>query len=1165
MTPHHAIRNWHLRILFALPLYVFGTIVLSALAQREAVPDRSEPVDFNWDVRPILSENCFRCHGLDEKNRKANLRLDIAEGAYAPLRRPSAHAVVPGQPDASELIKRITADSAAVRMPPSSTGKVLTPEQVRILTRWIQQGAEYKPHWSFIPPHLSAVPPVNAVSRPVTDIDRFIVAKLQRASMALAPEADKETLINRVALTLTGLPPTLAEVDAFLRDTRPNAYEQLVDRLLASSAYAEHMAEQWLNMARFSESDGFLDDLHDRLVWPYRDWVIKAFNENMAFDRFSTWQIAGDLLPNHTKEQTLATAFLRLGKRTTENGAIDEEYRVEYAVERANLIGVGYLAMTVGCARCHDHKYDPIPTKEFYALTGFFNSVDEPGFYAPGRTGVTPGPTLTWTDARTESTLQNLGAQITATQKLFDAARAAATQHLRTQADELAANHDERAKSLQASIDSATLAHYPFEQTMPVPDDKLPTSRPLNRPAPLPLAPETLAPNQRNSSPLERAAARKSGVATDGRPQGGTPVEQGAAEQTTPIRRNARRAATLPASVVRSELLWTPSVAGGAAPAYVQSPILKPGVKGNAFYFDDINRGILAEGVGQFERTQPFSVDLWIRAAAVYDDSTVFNHLENDYSGGAGYALNLEKNHLRFSMLHSRAGNLIRVRTQQAVQVDTWTHVAVTYDGSSKARGVTIYLDGVAAAVDVLSDTLTRTIYANGGGSVGDEFLGFAFGQRFRTKTMKDGAIDELRLFSKALTPAEVKFIDCQMRGTDAAYTRDELLDALVTEAPEVKTAQIRLKSARDAENELISIQPEIMVMGDTPVPRQTYVLRRGQYDDHGEGVQPQALDAILAWKSDLPRDRRGLAAWLFDPQNPLTARVFVNRIWQMHFGRGLVETSEDFGSQGSIPTHPELLDYLAKSFIDSRWDVKRLQKMVVMSMTYRQRSDVTPEMQQKDPRNTLIERFPRMRMPAELIRDNALVASGLLVQKVGGRSVYPYEPPGIWDGFAAYVYPDRSKVPNDDNHRRALYSFVKRNAPDPALAVFDFPDRGVISVRRATSNTPLQALVLLNDPQFLEAYRAIAREIVRTETTTDGRLVRVFRIATRRPPTADELGVLRPYYDEQVKEFSGDAGKATKLTGPDRAGERPAHAELAALINVVTVVFNSPDAYTLR
>jgi len=1113
--------------------------------QTAASPAQADqPVDFNWDIRPILSDYCFRCHGPDGGNRRANLRLDTAEGAYAALRRANTFAIVPGHPEESEVMRRITASTAAQRMPPASTNKTLQPEQIELIRKWIAQGAVYKPHWAFIAPGKPAVPQ-ESQQRQFTDVDRFVLSRLRREGLALSPRADRETLINRVTLTLTGLPPTLDEVDAFVADTSPDAYAKLVERLLASPAYGEHMGSYWLNIARYSESDGFLDDLHDRLFWPYRDWVIGAFNRNMPFDQFGTWQLAGDLMPSHTKEQRLATAFLRIGKRTTENGAIDEEYRVEYAVDRAVTVGVGFLGLTVGCARCHDHKYDPIPTRDFYSLTGFFNSTDEPGYYAMGRFGVTPGPTLAWTDASTEARIAELQQAVEARQAEFTRVRTAAVQAALPRADTLLTNPQALAAALRQAAERGLVGHYPFEQATDVPDDKVPVSRPSLRPSPPPLAPETLA------------GGRGFGPGPGGQGGGVPGGNQGQGRGPRP----------LPSSLVREALRWSPAVAGEGEPAYLQAPILREGVRGNAFYFDDNNRGLLGQNVGQFERTQPFSVDLWLRAAAVYDDSTVFNHQENDQVGNAGYALHLEKNRLRFSLMHSRAGNTIRVLAKEPIPVNVWTHVTVTYDGSSKARGVVLYVNGAPIEVEVQSDNLTRTSYVNGGGTLGDEFLGFSFGRRFRMTTMKDGALDELRVYRKVLTRAEVKFLQGEGTGPMPVPTRQELAETLAADDATVTASLQALLQARDAENQLVSVQPQIMVMGDTPTPRPTHVLVRGEYTNRGEQVPVRGLDQVFKWDPALPANRLGLARWLFDAQNPLTARVFVNRMWQMHFGRGLVETSEDFGAQGSVPTHPELLDHLAVSFVESGWDVKRLHRTIVMSETYQQQSVIQDEHLAKDPRNLLLGRYPRVRMPAELVRDSALAVSGLLKTEVGGPSVYPYQPPTIWDGFSVYVYPDEDKVPVDSNHRRSMYSFIKRNAPHPAMAAFDMPDRGQTTVRRNLSNTPLQALVLLDDPQYLEAYRVLAAGVLRNTAEPEAQVRQVFRLATRRQPRADELRLLREYLDRQLARYRGDPTSAQRLIGVGRAPQDPQvdPVALAALMNVTTVVMNTPDAYSLR
>jgi hypothetical protein len=1193
---------------------LFASAVLLGSAQQPSPSPPASPspaanrIDYNWDVRPILAENCFQCHGPDEKARRANLRLDQREGATRVLNaNPGRRAIVPGDPAGSELLKRVTQPNVAARMPPAVTNKTLSPEAIDILRRWIAEGAEYKPHWSFIPPQKPPVPRVTVAGRRLTDIDAFIVQRLQRDGLTFSAEADKETVINRVSLILTGLPPTLAEVDAFLKDTSPTAYEKVVDRLLASPAYGEHMAAYWGDLSRYSESDGFLDDYHDRLFWPYRDWVISAFNQNMPFDRFGTWQVAGDLLPGRTaaqkKEQTLATAFLRVGKRTTENGAIDEEYRVEYAVDRTNTIGTAFLGLTVGCARCHDHKYDPISQKDFYSLSGFFNSTDEPGFYAPGRTGITAGPTLPWTDAATDAKIAAAEARIAEQEKAYAAAVAAARRAASMKAASLLSTPTEVAALVRQSLQQAVVAHYPFEATEPVPDDKLPQSKPGNRrPAPPALAPETVSrfgfggpPPAAPPSPVQPQstadAAQRPAPAgrASGPPAGGTqnqnPGVRGRGTNETrqdgrpvelrdlvpdrgeltgeELQQVVRRVRTLPADFVRDALRFSPSGTPGAPPAVLEAPTLNDGVKGSAFFFDDNNRGVLGDGVGDYDRFQAFSIDLWVLPNQVYEDATVFNHREDNNTGNAGYQLQLDKNHLQFDVQHSRAGNMIRVVSRAPLPLKQWSRVTVTYDGSSKAEGVALYVNGAHVDVDVVSDNLTRTIKPNGGGLFGGEFLGIMFGRRFRFTPMKDGAIDEFRVFDRALTPLEVRFLDEEVgRPAPQPTSADEVEAVLVANDPQVVAAAKELSSVRGEHNQIVSVVPQLPVMGDTLKPRPTYLLIRGVYSDHGEEVQPQGLTQIFAWDASLPRNRIGLARWLFDPKHPLTSRVFVNRMWQRVFGRGLVETSEDFGAQGAIPSHPELLDWLAVSFVDSGWNVKGLMKQFVMSAAFRQSSVIDDA--KKDPRNVLLARFTRVRMPAEMVRDQALAASGLLVRTVGGKSVYPYQPDAIWDGLVLYSYPAADTIPADSHHRRTLYSFIKRNAPHPAMANFDMPDRGTSVVRRQTSNTPLQALVLLDDPQYVEAYRALAANVLRGSADPAAHVRTVFRLATRRHPTVDETGRLRRYYDAQLTRYANGAAPLLK-NGVTPMPEGLDPVRLAALTNLTAVIMNTPDAYTLR
>jgi hypothetical protein len=571
--------------------------------------------------------------------------------------------------------------------------------------------------------------------------------------------------------------------------------------------------------------------------------------------------------------------------------------------------------------------------------------------------------------------------------------------------------------------------------------------------------------------------------------------------------------------------------------------------------------------VGYFERTQPFSFDLWIYAAKEYENSQVINHRDDDNSGGAGYKLNLEKNHLSFFMMHSWPYNMLHIVSKQQVPVKEWTHVTISYDGSSRAAGLNLYVNGKTADVEVDRDNLTESILPRLIGAVFNRFVGLEFGRRFREVTLKDGGIDEIRFFNKALTPLEVSFLHDGAAALNAA-TPARLTELLIESDARVVETGKALHDAREAQNQIVSWQPEIMVMGDTPKPRQTYVLSRGLYNVRLDPVDPAPLTQIFPFDPKLPRNRIGLAKWLFDPKNPLTARVFVNRIWQMQFGTGIVETAEDFGMQGSQPTHPRLLDWLAADFIESGWDIKRLNKMIVMSAVFRQASEAPVELEKRDPSNLLLARGPRRRMTAEQVRDNALAVSGLLVRTVGGPSAYPYQPDGIWTaGTTMYRYPNPEDIPAEQQHRRSLYTFVKRNSPPPSMAVFDFSERHASIARRLTSNTPLQALVLLDDPQYMEAYRVLATRVLKEKTSHDEQIKLVFRLATRRMPKDAEMADLRPYYDSQLALFGADKKKAENLVhvGVEPVDASVDVAQMAALTNVAAAVMNSPDAYSIH
>jgi uncharacterized protein DUF1553/uncharacterized protein DUF1549/concanavalin A-like lectin/glucanase superfamily protein/cytochrome c len=1103
---------------------------------------RAEEIDYNWHVRPILSENCFKCHGPDASARKAKLRLDVAEVAKAELPESKGKfAIVPRHSERSELVRRITSRVPDERMPPESTHKTLTTQQIAILRQWIDNGAEYEPHWAFIAPKKRAVPQTVFADRAANDVDRFVFAKLERNGLSPAREAGKETLINRVTLTLTGLPPKIKDVDAFLKDASPDAYERLVDRLLASPAYAEHMAEYWLDLARFSESDGFLDDHHDRYLWPWRDWVIAAFQNDMPFDRFGTEQLAGDLLPGATKEQVLATAFLRVGKRTTENGAIDAEYKAEYMVERTdNALGVAFLGLTVGCARCHDHKYDPIKQRDYYSLGAFFNSNDEPGAYAPGFSGIQGGPTLPWPDRDAQMKLDTAARELAAREAEYDAAVAAAKPGAQEAARKLAASGAGAvASALRAALAGAEAAYYPFDSGRPAALADLPAPRTPNIP------PATLTVLRRN--------------AYGGPPP---PPKDETAEQRR-AREQAQLAARVPRNYNAESLTLSASATPGVVPAVIQSPSFRDGVRGKALWFDETNRGFLGRDVGYYDRTDPFSIDFWFYVGDEYENVPVLNNLAEQNSGRTGYRLTIDHGKLWVSLAHSPPANMIAIETSATLPVHEWTHVAFTYDGSSRAAGMRLYLNGAPAAVDVKHDRLTRSILPFTTGDVFDPYLGVEIGTRFREKAPVGSALDELRFYSRDLTPAEVAF-----RHEEKSSAGADLAPLLLAAEPSVVRAGAALAKARATENEIATAVPQVLVMGDAPEPIPTFVLNRGVYSAPGEQVAPHGLDAVLPWDESLPPNRVGLAKWLFDPRNPLTARVFVNRVWQMHFGRGLVETAEDFGSQGSIPTHPELLDWLAVRFVESGWDVKTLHRLIVTSATYKQASELGDEALARDARNELYARGPRWRMTAEMVRDSALAASGLLVAKVGGPSVRPYQPSGIWNPLNSfYEYPAPADVPEDELHRRTIYTFVKRNATHPELKIFDFRNRTESIARRRSSNTPLQALVLENDPQFVEAYRALAEVVLRSASDESEQLTRLYRLAARETPSQAHLELLRRYYRAQLEVFAHDERKASALLGVGVAKRDPTldRASLAAMANVAALVMSSPDAYTVR
>jgi hypothetical protein len=1059
--------------------------------------------DFNWEVRPILSNNCFRCHGPDEDAREAGLRLDLRDTAIAELADTEGKAaIVPGDAAASELIRRVSSSDPDVVMPPPATHLALSLDEIEVLSRWIDAGAEYQPHWAFIPPADPPPPSTPHDAGIANDVDRFIRARLDEHGLEPAPEADRETLIHRATFTLTGLPATPEEVAAFLADSSPDAYEKVVDRLLVSPAYGEHLATEWLDAARFADSDGYLDDEYQRRLYPWRDWVIAAFNANMPYDEFGTAQLAGDLLEGATKAERIATGFGRLHRRTAENGIIDEEYRVEYVIDRTDTVGTAFLGLSVGCARCHDHKFDPISHADYYSLTAFFNSTDDAGFYPQEKWET--GPTMLLTDDATDARIAELREAVAAREAEHAASIEAAA--VRLDAARLRAPDAATVTEIESRLRAVEQAYYSFDSARAEP----------NR---------------------ETAYRGLAGL-----------------EPSQP-------------------LLFSPAETRGLAPAVLQAPQLKPGHRGNALYFDANNKGFLdkADNVGRFDHPESFSVDLWVYLDKVYEDAALINHNDHLRYGSGGWTVDLEQNRVKVQLVHAYPREQLTVITTAPLPEKAWTHLTLTYDGSAKAAGVTVYVDGLPSALETRRDGLTQSMLPLGLAFAGlDGFHGLAFGKRWQQSPLAGGALDELRVFSAELSPLEVAVL----HSGAAALERDDLggllIEHLTANDAEVVAAKTALTAARAELNQLLSSLPEVMTMGDTVHKRQSYVLERGVYSNHGETVSPRGLSQIFPYATDLPQNRLGLAQWLFDSANPLTARVYVNRLWQLHFGRGLVSTAEEFGTQGEAPTHPELLDWLARRFVDSDWDIKALNKLIVMSATYRQDSTERPGDAEQDPANRWLARGVARRLSAEAIRDNALAVSGLLDATVGGPSVFPYQPDGVWEAVNSYersgAYPKPEDRPRDQ-HRRSLYSLIRRGAPVPSMTIFDFPRRHTSQVRRPTSNTPLQALVLLNDPQYVEASRGLATRVLRSASELEDQLGAVFRLAARRSASEAELAVLRNFYAAEHAAFAASPENTARyldvgVVPPDPALDA---ATLAALASTANVVLNSPDSYLLR
>ncbi len=958
----------------------------------------AEQVSYDRDVRPILSNKCYQCHGPDSEHREADLRLDLEAAMRA--------VVVPGDVDASELIARVLSEDVELVMPPPQAKKDLTAEELEILQAWVAQGAVWTRHWAFS--EIEAPPVPVARSGCVNPIDTFVHQRLAAEGLSPSPPASRSKLIRRVTYDLTGLPPTLMEVDDFLLDASENAYERVVDRLLASQHFGERMAVMWMDAARYGDTSVYHAD-GPRDMWAWRDAVIKAYNQNMPFDRFSKAQLAGDLLPEASLDEQVLAGFNRNNGTTDEGGAIAEEYRVEYAVDRVKTTSTVWLGLTMECAQCHDHKYDPISQEDYYRFYAFFNASADGGMQT--RNG-NAEPTLAIPDPAKELLLPDAERELAKAQSELE-------QYV--------------ASNANAFTDWLTAQEAELGET-----------------------------------PLVPAAGVLSINFTEGK---GKRVANSAGVNVGQIKGKA-------------EWIDTPHDKGLSFSG------------SNYVDFGD---------VGNFERSDAFSYGGWIKAdqatgavLARMDDANSYRGYDLYVSGGA----------ISVHLIHRWPDNAIKVTTKRKLEPGTWHHVLATYAASSTAQGIKIYVDGEPWDWNIEQDGLTDTIRTDKSFLVGSRHPGSRFQGQVDSVQVYDRALNaqEAQALANADTTRSILSIAAKDRTEAQLQTlREHFLNS---EGEEYRSLEAVLSERKSRVAELKKPLTTVMIMRDMEQPRETFVLHRGAYDSPTDRrVEPGTPNILPQMSAEAPRNRLGLAEWLFDVEHPLTARVAVNRYWLMLFGKGLVTTPEDFGSQGSYPSHPELLDWLAEDFRSHGWNIKRTIKQIVMSATYRQNSVVSREAYQKDPDNRWLGRGPRFRLQAEFIRDTALSVSELLHHEIGGPGVKPYQPTGLWAEVGLGGNPKFSQDSGEKLYRRSLYTYWKRSAPPPTMQIFDAPTREKCTIRRARTNTPLQALVVLNDPQYVEAARNFAQRVLSKPLDSDvDRVVNAFRLATGAGPASLKL-----------------------------------------------------------
>ena len=1016
-----------------------------------------EKISYAREILPILSDKCFFCHGPDKEKQEADLRLDIRADAI------EASAWDPESPEDSEALIRIFSTDRKEVMPPPKSHLTLSDREKNLIKTWIEQGAEYEAHWAFVaPPKEIPVPETIGKSWAKNPIDEFILARLVKESLQPSPPASPERWLRRVTFDLTGLPPSQAEIDAYLADSSPAGKETVVDRLLASPRFGERMATPWLDVARYADSFGYQADVQTD-AWPYRDWVVKAFNDNLPIDQFIIQQLAGDLLPGATRDQKLATAFNRVHRKTNEGGSVPEEFRQEGISDRIHTIGIAFMALTIECARCHDHKYDPISAKDYYSMGAFFNSVDEFGLIQGGGTRgtVLPQPALQLPTPEQEKQFSALHQKIVAAEN-----------------------------ELAVHIESAE----PVFQAWQASEKQFPASELVGR-----FSFET----------------QKKGI--------------------------------------------LPNEADPKKPAKTGGNRLAPGKHGN---------GILANGdsltefpdFGIQHADQPLSISLWLKPGEDYRRAVVFANTSSFDTPFSGYELLLENGHLTWTLARELPGCGASISTTNTIPTGEWTHVTVTNDGSRKAAGLKIFLNGKPSETTTVRDNLTR-----------DYFIGNAlnFTARGRDPGIRGGMIDEVHIHTRAITRLEVAAIHSGENLAEFTATPEQLREYYFSAIdPQSRALSTKLAAARAAYRDAEKPIHEIVTMRETEKPIPAYILARGDYTQPTDKVERETPDWLPPFPAGQPRNRLGYAKWLTSSEHPLTARVMINRVWQEIFGIGIVETSDNFGLQGAQPSHPELLDWLARDFMNHGWDHKRAIKQMVLSATYGQDSKASPALRERDPANALLARGPARRLSAEMLRDSALAHSGLLAETIGGPPAKPYQAPGsMWkdiNNFLPKYTPDKGA----GLYRRSLYTFWRRTTTPPNMMSFDTTTREACSTRRMVTNTPLQALVMLNDPQFVEAARKLGERILKHGGNTDeSRAKWTYREVTGNTPTIDKVAILTELINEQRSFFATRISDAEALlkTGDSPADPALEKTELATFTALAQAILNLDANITLR